>query len=384
MQTSPLVSVVIPTYNYATFLDEALESLYRQTYKNLEIIVVDDGSTDETERVVTKHKSKIKFFRQNNLGPSAARNSGIEQASGTFLQFLDADDYLSSNAIESKVSFLKRKEDARICYSRVLSFYELPNGKRKYEEIWNLPDFADEKRALYFFNIAPPHAFLCHLEDLKRFDIRFDEELRFCEDYDFWFKLAVSTSYPRQIQKPSCIAFHREHKDSLTNDTALLYNHDAILINRIFENLESGQIIRECRRNEALTLLFHASLITFRRLHTFKTSDALNFLDSTILNALLPALLAEPFDRSVNLDLARHRLQIRTLLYKLFYKERSIDIDTFEQVINKLMLTASAGTSAAISGNYAFFERCGLCIADVADLMRRTMYTYQSSPNIQN
>src|SRR5688572_7471549 len=96
--TSPLVSVIIPCYNHALYLREAIGSVEQQTYTHTEIIVVDDGSTDETKLVVSSFPS-VKYIHQHNSGLSAARNKGIEEASGQYLVFLDADDWLYPDAI---------------------------------------------------------------------------------------------------------------------------------------------------------------------------------------------------------------------------------------------------------------------------------------------
>ncbi len=88
----PLFSVIIPTYNRATLLQEALTSVFAQKFCDFEVIVVDDGSTDETEAVVLSSQLPVQFFRQANSGPGAARNLGIRRASGRYITFLDSDD----------------------------------------------------------------------------------------------------------------------------------------------------------------------------------------------------------------------------------------------------------------------------------------------------
>src|SRR6266513_5232454 len=99
MPASGLVSVIIPCYNQAHFLHEAIESVLAQTYSNREIIVVDDGSTDNTATVARCH-SPPRYIYQENAGPSAARNTGFEQSRGEYLVFLDADDRLLPEALE--------------------------------------------------------------------------------------------------------------------------------------------------------------------------------------------------------------------------------------------------------------------------------------------
>ena len=109
---SSLVSIIIPTYNYGRFLPRALESCFSQTYKSLEIIVIDDGSTDDTAEILQSYGNQIVSVRQENSGVSVARNRGLEMASGEFITFLDADDYMPEDAIQTRVDALTMYPEA--------------------------------------------------------------------------------------------------------------------------------------------------------------------------------------------------------------------------------------------------------------------------------
>jgi len=117
----PLVSMVIPTYNYADYLPTAISSCLQQTYGNLEIIVVDDGSTDNTTAVIEKFRESIRYIRQANQGVSSARNRGLEEARGSFITFLDADDSLTTDSIEMRAQILNDNKDADFVISATLS-----------------------------------------------------------------------------------------------------------------------------------------------------------------------------------------------------------------------------------------------------------------------
>jgi glycosyltransferase involved in cell wall biosynthesis len=106
--TGPLVSVIIPTFNKAQFIEEAVESVLGQTYRNLEIIVVDDGSTDHTRDVLRKYKNGITYLCQNNRGPSSARNYGVRTARADHLAFLDADDVWFPEKLEAQMELMLR------------------------------------------------------------------------------------------------------------------------------------------------------------------------------------------------------------------------------------------------------------------------------------
>ena len=107
----PTVSIIIPTYNRAGLISECIESVLRQTYKDFEIIVVDDGSDDNTEDILKVFKDTIKYIRQENAGVSAARNRGIRESSGRYVAFLDSDDIWLEDKLELQTDFLEKNPD---------------------------------------------------------------------------------------------------------------------------------------------------------------------------------------------------------------------------------------------------------------------------------
>ena len=107
----PLVSVIIPTYNSSQYIKEAIDSVLAQTYKNFEIIVIDDGSTDNTKEVLAPYLSVIKYIYKNNGGPASARNRGIKEANGEFVAFLDADDVWKPDRLARGVDILDQRPE---------------------------------------------------------------------------------------------------------------------------------------------------------------------------------------------------------------------------------------------------------------------------------
>jgi len=111
MRNEPLVSVVIPTYNYASYLPKALTSCLSQTYQNIEIIVVDDDSTDGTRELLHQYGDRVRYVHQEHKGASAARNKGLSLARGEFINFLDADDYFTDDSIEVRLQILSKDHE---------------------------------------------------------------------------------------------------------------------------------------------------------------------------------------------------------------------------------------------------------------------------------
>jgi len=113
-----MISIIIPVYNSAKYINRALESIYNQTYKNFEVIIVNDGSTDKTLDIINKNKNfnKIKIINQKNSGSTAARNKGAEIANGDWLAFLDSDDYWLSNKLDEQLKLANENDfDAVFC-----------------------------------------------------------------------------------------------------------------------------------------------------------------------------------------------------------------------------------------------------------------------------
>lgn len=115
----PKVSVIIPTYNCASYITEAINSILYQTYKDIEIIVVDDGSQDDTQKILQPYikSKKIIYIYQSNQGPGAARNTGMERAKGEYICFLDSDDILLKQSIEKRINFLIKHSEVQMVFT---------------------------------------------------------------------------------------------------------------------------------------------------------------------------------------------------------------------------------------------------------------------------
>jgi glycosyltransferase involved in cell wall biosynthesis len=150
-----LVSIIIPVYNWSNYISASINSALAQTWKNIEIIVVDDGSTDNTLEVAKQFENRgVKVIHQSNKGASAARNHGLREAKGQYIQFLDADDLIESNKIEAQLNYLHNRQDA-LCICPVIYF------TNNNQDLSNLEK--DEYSLSFYRNVKDPFEFLLKL-----------------------------------------------------------------------------------------------------------------------------------------------------------------------------------------------------------------------------
>ncbi len=249
----PLVSVVVPTYNYSKYISQAIESVLAQTYPNIEIVVIDDGSTDDTASIIGKFGNKIHYHFQANQGLSAARNRGIEVSSGAYIQFLDSDDKLGPQSIEGKVRHLNQNPGVVFACGPNRLLFEgrsrLYNLRQNLLFGWRLPNNRDIVPALYYGNIAPVHAFLTRLDAIKRSEIYFDESLKACEDYDFWLRLATKFGAPGIVTEGH--VYYRKHSSSMSTNISNQLHYDAVMVERAYTALckdksSENELVLEC------------------------------------------------------------------------------------------------------------------------------------------
>jgi glycosyltransferase involved in cell wall biosynthesis len=140
MQNSPLVSVIIPVYNCDRYLAEAIESVLKQTYQPLEVIVIDDGSTDNSAEVARNFGSSVLYHYQTQSGAATARNFGIELAQGSFLAFLDADDFWIEDKLTRQMTVFDNEPDLDIVFGHVQNFHSPELDKAVKHKIYCPPE----------------------------------------------------------------------------------------------------------------------------------------------------------------------------------------------------------------------------------------------------
>ena len=261
----PIVSVIVPTYNYGHFLPETLASVRAQTLDAWECLVVDDGSTDDTWEVAlaaAQRDERIKYIRRVNGGLAAARNSGLRAATGEFVQFLDADDALQEHKLEVQARYLARTPDAGLVYGNV-RYFDSDTGERRRglfaDEPW-MPEVsgAGEEllRVLLRNNIMVVNSPLVRRAVIDAVGW-FDESLTSLEDWDYWLRCALAGVRFEFLDEAGTLAMVRVHRRSMSQNRDTMYAQlgkvrDKLAAHRLGNEL--GELNRYWRAEELAQL----------------------------------------------------------------------------------------------------------------------------------
>lgn len=197
--SQPLVSVIIPCYNYAAYMAETIDSVLNQSYPNIEIILIDDGSTDHTAEVATCYAGRVQYYYQSNRGLSAARNAGFEYASGNYVVYIDADDKLAPDYISETMRVASVHPDAAFVYTQQ-QYFEASHDITRFPA-YNVQTL---KQRNYI-----PACTLIRADVLRRF--RYDTRFTSWEDWDFYLTLAEAGLHGVRLDRP--LVLYRKHAD---------------------------------------------------------------------------------------------------------------------------------------------------------------------------
>lgn len=228
-----LVSVVITCYNHAHFLPDSVGSVLKQDYPHIEIVLIDDGSTDNTAEVAQRY-SQVKYFYQQNAGLSAARNTGIEKSTGAFITFLDADDWLYDGALSSNVAMLLSNPDAAFssgCYDNL-------DEKGGYLSTYCREVFSDHYMQMFrLMNYIGMHATVMYRRSILR-EFQFDTSLRACEDYDIYLRILRDH---QAVHQRRILAGYRRHTSSMSSNIPHMYYHVVRVLDKQKPGLRSAE-----------------------------------------------------------------------------------------------------------------------------------------------
>jgi glycosyltransferase involved in cell wall biosynthesis len=238
-----LVSVIIPTYNYARYVRQAVDSALAQSYPDREIIVVDDGSTDNTRQVLQDYGDKIAYIYQANQGLSAARNTGIRAARGDFIALLDSDDLWHPRKLELQVDCLTRHPEIGL-----LATEQFTDRGEDWPPLGDDPARACPLE-LTLDEVVGKARFGPSSAVIRRrcFDVVgfFDPGLRCVEDRDMWVRLASRFGLAKL---PLPLMWYRVHPSSLSSKSALMEQHELRVLNKLFAEIPALRGRRLFRR----------------------------------------------------------------------------------------------------------------------------------------
>lgn len=223
-----MVSIIIPSYNHAHYIHEAINSALAQTYKNIEIVVIDDGSTDNTKEVVTSYTNtgKVRYIYQENRGLAAARNSGLRVAKGRYIKFLDSDDFLYPEQIKMQVDQIKTNDSI---FSISDCIYLRPNGTTALHKYYP-PDPERQLNVFIEANQAPVHSFLTPKSLIEKAG-GFDETLKACEDWDLWIRILQGGAITKHLPYAGCC--YRISMTSMSSDSNKMFIQKCKVIEKV-------------------------------------------------------------------------------------------------------------------------------------------------------
>lgn len=243
------ISIIVPIFNVEKYLKDCIESIVNQTYNNLEIILIDDGSTDNSSKICQDYADidiRILVVRIENRGLSVARNTGLKNATGDYIMFLDGDDFITLNAIEDIVNILKTDIDIDIITGKMFAYYDKSNIKREEFIIDenNLIGKSGEEVLTYYFN-AIPNIIWSACRSIYRREFFVSNKFLFTpnltsEDLDLIPLVYISAKKIRSYDQPFYY-YRQQRPNSIINTQNLPKFQDIIyIINKYEEIINSG------------------------------------------------------------------------------------------------------------------------------------------------
>lgn len=237
--SSPRVSVVLTCYNYGRFLSGAIESVLSQTYHNTEIVLVDDGSTDNTQDVALAYQShpQVIYIRQNNAGQANAKNTGIKNASGEYIAFLDADDLWHPRKLEKQMDLFRDKAIGVVyCMPRFID----ENSEElfvEHKEEYLQPRKGKVAEWLFLDNFVPFSSSVVKKQCFDKFGL-FDESIKMGIDWDLW--LRISTYYKFDFVEEPLFLYRIGHGDQMSKNLVVRQECSDIIMSRFIENFPNA------------------------------------------------------------------------------------------------------------------------------------------------
>ncbi len=219
---SPKVSIIIPVYNGAAFISEAIESIFNQSFQDFELIVIDDGSTDETQEIVHQFGKRLAYFYQKNQGRAATRNAGLKKAKGLYVAFLDADDFWNSDRLERGVRVLDSESDIGLVHGTI-EIIDSQGNLDERQTKWAHTFYRQElKKGSGYVRLLQGCAIFSSAVLFRREFIDqvgyYDESFPIYEDYDWYLRFALKYRM-KLLEGPALIKYRLHPSNSFTQFT---------------------------------------------------------------------------------------------------------------------------------------------------------------------
>lgn len=242
---APLVSAVIPTYNYARYVAGAVESVLAQSFDDLEIVVVDDGSTDETADTLHPFLDRIRYIRQEHRGLAAARNTGIRVARGPYVAFLDSDDLWLPEKVSVQSARLDDDPAVGLVYGEAALFAETSPGTATLHSYWAHHPSGKILPWLVRQNVVPSPTPMVRRELFDQVG-PFDETLSACEDWDMWIRIAQVSEF---AYVDRVLAKYRVHAANMSLDYERMMTNGLRVLEKAFSSPNLSPEIKRLRRS---------------------------------------------------------------------------------------------------------------------------------------
>lgn len=288
----PTISIIIPAYNVERTILETIESVQQQTFSNFEIIVINDGSTDQTLEVLKNvQDERLKVFSYENGGVSVARNRGISYAKGQFIAFLDADDLWTPDKLELQLAALQHKKEAGVAYS--WTYFKYEKEERSYADESNSFEgnvYADLLLKNFLHNGSNP---LIRREAIEYVGF-FDPTLKIGEDWDFYLRLAARWPFVL-VRKPQII--YRQYPSSSSSQIELMEKDVLIMLEQTFK---SAPLELQHLKNQSLAAVYKYGAQQYLK-YRINNLDDINRAGQRLVKAvrLRPQILLEEYTQGL-------------------------------------------------------------------------------------
>jgi glycosyltransferase involved in cell wall biosynthesis len=238
-EASPKISVIIPVFNGANYLREAIDSVLSQTYKNFEVIVVDDGSVDETWEIIQSYGPQLKGIHKANGGVASALNCGIQQATGKYIAWLSHDDLFLPNKLEHQMTFLQQFPQIKACYT---DYYVIDTEGNIIAEI-ETPWYPREQaiRMLFVGGYVNGSTMVIERSCFDQVGL-FSEKLRYTQDTEMWLRLSLQFEIGRVPEK---LGKQRYHRAQGSRSIKIHRAESETMYRQVFEKLGIGGLFTE-------------------------------------------------------------------------------------------------------------------------------------------